>query len=113
MPTAKPFQPTQTRSTFEIGGVAVIPDHARARVQLTPAGSTPMTMLLIARLELAAVELSPSFQIGQLILKWRTNAVRITLNPKAWEQTGATFDTTAVKLDSSARIAELLLNPIR
>ena len=113
IPTAKPFQPAQTRSTFEIGGVAVIPNHARARVQLTPAGSTPMTMLLIARLELAAVELSPTFQIGQLILKWRTNAVRVTLNPKAWEQTGATFDTTAVKLDSSARIAELLLNPIR
>ena len=113
IPTAKPFQPAQTRNAFEIGGVAVIPNHARTRVQLTPAGSTPMTMLLVAHLELGAVELSATFQVAQLILKWRTNAVHVTLNPKAPEQSGASFEATAVKLDSAARIAELLLNPIK
>ena len=40
-------------------------------------------------------------------------AVRVTLNPKAWKKSGAKFEATSVKLDSSARIAEFLLNPIR
>ena len=114
IPTAKPFQPSQTRSAFEIGGVAVIPNEkTRAQVQLTPAGTTPMTMELLAHLEVAQVELSPTFELAQLILKWRTNEVRVTLNPKAPEQSAARFEATAVKLDGSGRIAELLLNPIK
>ena len=72
-----------------------------------------MTMELIAHLEVAQVELSPTFELAQLILKWRTNEVRVTLNPKAPEQSAARFEATAVKLDGSGRIAELLLNPIK
>jgi hypothetical protein len=113
VPTSKPPQPTQMRNAFEIGGVALIPTENRARVQLTPAGTTPMTMELIAHLELSAVELTPNFQVAQLILNWRTNAVRVTLNPKAPEQTAAKFEMRVEKLDSSGRIAELLLRPIR
>jgi len=111
VPTAKPFQPGQTRSAFEIGGVALIPNHTRARVQLTPAGTTPMTIELLAQLELGAVELSPAFQVAQLILKWRSTTVRITLDPKAAEKSGAAFEPTEIKLDNSGRIAELLLKP--
>lgn len=113
IPTSRTFQPAQTRSALEIGAVSVIPNAVRTRVQLTPAGTTPMTMELLAHLELAAVELSPTFQVEELVLKWRTNAVRVTLNPKASEESGAKFEATSVKLDSSARIAEFLLNPIR
>lgn len=113
IPTAKPFQPAQTRTAFEIGGVALIPNETRARVQLTPAGTTPMTMELFAQLELSSVELSANFQVAQLILNWNTNAVRVTLNPKAPEQTAARFEMRVEKLDNSGRIAELLLNPIR
>ena len=113
VPTLKPRQPTQMRNAFEIGGVALIPNESRARVQLTPAGTTPMTMELFAHLELSAVELTPSFQVAQLILNWRTNAVRVTLNPKAPEQSAAKFDMRVEKLDSSGRIAELLLIPLR
>jgi hypothetical protein len=113
IPTAKPFQPEQTRTTFEIGGVALIPNETRARVQLTPSGTTPMTMELFANLDLDAVELSPNFQVAQLILNWKTNAVRVTLNPKAPEQTAARFEMRVAKLDDAGRIAELLLNPIR
>ena len=112
-PTSKPFQSTQPRNAFEIGGVALIPNETRARVQLTPSGTTPMTMELFAHLELNAVELTPSFQVAQLILNWRTNAVRVTLNPKAPEQTAAKFEMRVEKLDNSGRIAELLLSPIR
>ena len=72
-----------------------------------------MTMELLAHLELSAVELSPAFQVAQLILRMPTNVVRVTLNPKAPEQTAARFEIAAVKLDSSARLADLLLSPIR
>ena len=113
VPTSKPPQATQTRNAFEIGGVALIPNDNRTRVQLTPAGTTPMTMELIAHLELSAVELTPNFQVAQLILNWRTDAVRATLNPKAPEQTAAKFEMRVVKLDRAGRIAELLLRPIR
>ena len=111
VPTLKPLQPAQMRTAFEIGGVALIPNETRARVQLTPAGTTPMTMELRAHLELNAVELTPSFQVAQLILNWTASAVRVTLNPKAPEQTAAKFEMRVVKLDDSNRIAELLLSP--
>jgi DNA-binding response OmpR family regulator len=113
IPTLKPFQPAQTRTAFEIGGVALIPNESRARVQLTPAGTTPMTMELFAHLELDAVELSADFQVAQLMLNWKTNAVRVTLNPKAPEQSAAKFELHVLKLDDAGLLAELLLNPIR
>ena len=111
IPTSKPFQPAQMRTAFEIGGVALIPNETRARVQLTPSGTTPMTMELRAYLELNAVELTPGFQVAQLILNWNTTAVRVTLNPKAPEQTAAKFELRVLKLDDSGRVAELLLQP--
>jgi DNA-binding response OmpR family regulator len=113
VPTSKPFQPAQMRTAFEIGGVALIPNETRARVQLTPAGTTPMTMELRANLELNAVELTPNFQVAQLILNWNTSVVRVTLSPKAPEQTAAKFDLRVLKLDDSGRIAELLLSPAK
>ena len=113
VPTSKPFQATPTRNAFEIGGVALIPNETRARVQLTPAGTTPMTMELFAHLELSAVELSASFQVAQLILNWNTNIVRVTLNPKAPEQSAAKFEMRVLRLDETGRISELLLNPAR
>jgi len=113
VPTSRPFQPAQMRTAFEIGGVALIPNETRARVQLTPAGTTPMTMELRAHLELNAVELTPSFQVAQLILNWSSDVVRVTLNPKAPEQTAARFGLRVLKLDDSGRIAELLLSPIK
>lgn len=113
LPTSKPLQPAQMRNAFEIGGVALIPNETRARVQLTPAGTTPMTMELFAHLELTSVELTPNFHVAQLILNWRTTAVRVTLNPKAPEQTAAKFEMRVEKIDNSGRIAELLLSPIK
>lgn len=113
IPTAKPFQPAQTRGAFEIGGVALIPNENRTRVQLTPAGTTPMTIELFAHLELNSVELSATFQVSQLILNWNTNHVRVTLNPKALEQTAAKFEMRVEKIDNAGRIGELLLSPVR
>jgi CheY-like chemotaxis protein len=114
-PTLKPFQPAPTRNTFEIGDVAVIPAQARERVEFIPASAAAMTMQLLAQLELVGVQLSPTFQVAQLILKWRSTAVHVTFssNGAANEKGGAAFQTAAIQLDNSARIAELLLNPIR
>lgn len=72
-----------------------------------------MTMELFAHLELDAVELSTNFQVAQLILNWKTDAVRVTLNPKAPEQSAAKFEMHVLKLDESDRISELLLNPLK
>lgn len=113
VPSAKPFEPTKMRNAFEIGGVALVPGETRARVQLTPAGTTPMTMELIAQLEMGGVELSSTFQVAQLVLKWQSSAVRITLNPKAPERNGATFQASSVVLDKNGRISELLLSPVK
>jgi hypothetical protein len=68
-----------------------------------------MTMELLARLELSRVALSATFQVGHLVLKWRSSLVRITLDPKAPEQSGALFNVS-VKLDTLGQISELLLN---
>jgi CheY-like chemotaxis protein len=113
VPSGKPFQAAQTRNTFQIGSVAVVPADARQRVQLTPTGSAPMTVELIAHLKLAGVKLSPTFQVAQLILKWPTASVRVTLNPKAPEATAARFQVTATKLADAGQLAELALYPVK
>jgi DNA-binding response OmpR family regulator len=115
VPTMKPFQPLKTRNAFEIGEVAVVPGETRERVRLTPTVTAPMTMQLLTQLELAGVELSPAFQIAQVILRWRASKVRITFSSKATagDSQGAAFEIAVVQLDPAGRIMELLLNPIR
>jgi twitching motility two-component system response regulator PilH len=113
VPNSKPFQPAQIRTAFQIGSVAVVPGATRQRVQLTTAGSTPMMLQIVARPELAGVKLSSTFQVGELVLKWRTNMVRVTLDPKAPEESGAMFELSAVQLDNAGRLVELLLNPAK
>jgi DNA-binding response OmpR family regulator len=109
--TTQPLQRGPVRNSFEIGGVALIPNHTRARVQLTPAGTTPMTIELLAHLEVGSVQLSATFQVAQLILKWPTNIVRVTLDPKSPDKTGANFQPSEIWLGSDGRITELLLQP--
>jgi hypothetical protein len=70
-----------------------------------------MTIELLALLDLSSVQLSPTFQVAQLILSWRSSKVRVTLDPKSAHKSGATFETVEVKLDGAGRIAELLLKP--
>jgi DNA-binding response OmpR family regulator len=115
VPTMKPFQPAKTRNALEIGDVAVLPGSPRQSVRLTPTVATPMTMQLLAHLDLTGVELSPTFQVKHVFLKWRGSRVRVTLSSKATggESNGAAFEITVVQLDASGRITELLLNPIR
>ena len=115
VPTMKPFRPAKTRNAFEIGDVAVLPGSPRESVRLTPTVAAPMTMQLLAHLDLTGVELSPMFQVEHVFLKWRGSRVRVTLSSKATggDSNGAAFEITVVQLDASGRITELLLNPIR
>ena len=114
IPTLQPFRPLEVRNAFHIGGLTVMPANSHERLQLTARGDAPMTMQLLAHLEIAGVELSPSFQIAQLVLKSLSSTVRVTLRSQVsgQEDAGATCETTAIRLDQSARIAELLLNPV-
>jgi DNA-binding response OmpR family regulator len=115
IPTMKPFQPAKTRNAFEIGGVSVVDGDKRERVQLTPTVTAPMTMQLLAQLDLGGVELSTTFQVSHVILKWRSDRVRVTLssNATAGDLQSAAFEIAVVQLDPRGRISELTLNPIR
>jgi DNA-binding response OmpR family regulator len=114
IPTVQPFLPMQTRNALHIGGVAVVPENSHELLQLTPSADASMRMHLLASMEVAGVELSSTFQISQLILKTRSNNVRVTLNEQAVEseQSGATCETIGVQLDGAARLKELTLNPV-
>lgn len=115
VPSLKAFQRMPTRNDLQIGALDVVPYDTSKHVQLTPSQNAPMMMHLLAHLEIAGVELSPTFQVAELICKNRSNTVRVTLNSDAAapEQTGVFCETAAVKLDSSSRIAELLLKPLK
>jgi hypothetical protein len=112
IPTSQPFRAAEMRSAFEIGGVTVVPANERERLQLMSTGVS-MTMQMFAPLELMSVELGPSLEITQLILRCRAKAVRVSLNARgAPVQAGASFETTHVQLDQTRRIDELTLTPV-
>jgi hypothetical protein len=114
IPTVHPFMPLETRSALQIGGVSVVPVNSHERLQLTPMSTGSMRMHLLARFEVAGVELSSTFQISQLVLKSRTNQVRVTLNAQAvgQEQNGTACEISGVQMDGAARLSELTLNPV-
>jgi DNA-binding response OmpR family regulator len=113
IPTLQPFTPLQTRNALQIGGVAVVPANAREHVELKSNLNAPMRMQLLVHLELTGVELSNTFQVSQLVLRSRARTARVTFSSQSigQEETGATCEAAGVKLDASARIAELLLHP--
>ncbi|HJT80699.1 MAG TPA: response regulator, partial [Chthoniobacterales bacterium] len=114
IPTQVPFRAAPTQNSLQIGAVSVVPIDSTSRMQLTPAPQAPMTLRLLAHLELAGVELSPSFEISQIVLKDRGQPIRVTMNshPGA-EENGTACEAVGVRLDQAAHIAELLLNPVR
>jgi len=78
-----------------------------------PGISQPMTMQLLIPLDLAAIQLSSFFEIAQLVLKCHGSAVRGTLDGyNGAGESGATFRVSAVRLDTTQRIAELALMPV-
>jgi hypothetical protein len=84
-------------------------------MQLTPSPGAPMTLRLLAYLELAGVELSPTFQVSHIVLKDRGRPIRVTMSGQTpgQEENGTACEAVSVRLDHFAHIAELLLNPVR
>jgi hypothetical protein len=113
LPTTQPFRVMATGSAFEIGGMTVVPANQRERLQLVSTSAPNMAMQLFAPLELESVEFSATLDVKQLVLRCRGKAVRVTLNSQSSSiRTGASFHTTAVKLDDTKRIRELTLAPV-
>jgi DNA-binding response OmpR family regulator len=115
IPTLQAFQRIPTRPYVQLGALNVVPQDSRDHVQLTPSPTAPMTMHLLAHLELGGVELSTNFQLTQLVLKARSTTVRVTLSSDAvgQEKTGVFCETAAVRVDQNGRIAEMLLKPLK
>ncbi|HEV2095806.1 MAG TPA: response regulator, partial [Chthoniobacterales bacterium] len=109
-PARQQVEPFLTGAKLQVADVFV-PRSSEARVHLTPTAVAPMRMQLRARLELTGVELSPTFQLAQLILKATGESVRVSLDSNAGENEGAIFQSATVRLDSDAQIAEILLDP--
>jgi hypothetical protein len=108
VPTRQPAKSIQIRSGFEIDDVALLAE--RASIELTARGATPMTMHLVALFKVAGVELSDRFEVAQLLLEPVGNRVRVSLDPESRGSGGTEFETVAVRLDSSARLAEFVLS---
>jgi len=115
IPTQTPVRRAPTQNALQIGAVSVVPIDHSTRMQLTTAPERPMTLQLLASLELAGVELSPTFQVSQIVLKDHGHPIRVTLSSQAsgQEPNGTDCETLDVVLDRSSRIKEILLNPVR
>ena len=108
VPTRRPANSIHTHNGFEINDVALV--NQNASIELTAGKTAPMTMQLVAMFKVAGVELSDRFEVAQLVLQPTGNRVRITLDPQSPSPGGSEFETVQVRLDSSARIAEFILN---
>lgn len=112
IPTSQPFRVAEMGSAFEIDGVTVVAANELERLQLISTAAS-MTMQLFAPLELISVELGPSFEVKQLVLRCRAKTVRVSLSACGSQtHTDARFETTHVQLDQSRRINELTLTPL-
>jgi DNA-binding response OmpR family regulator len=109
VPTRQPAKRIETRSGFAINDVALV--NQNASIQMTAGPAAPMTMQLMAMFKVAGVELSDRFEVAQLVLQPVGNRVRVTLDPQSAAAGGNEFETVQVRLDSSRRIAEFVLNP--
>jgi hypothetical protein len=108
VPTRRPADSIRTHNGFDINEVALVNDNAC--IQLISGSVAPMTIQLVAIFKVAAVELSDRFEVAQLVLQPEGSRVRMTLDPQTRGAAGTEFETVRVNLDSSARIAEFILD---
>jgi hypothetical protein len=109
VPTRQPAKRIEPRSGFAINDVALV--NQNASIQMTAGAAAPMTMQVMAMFKVAGVELSDEFEVAQLVLQPAGSRVRVTLDPRSRSAGGNEFETVQVRLDSSRRIAEFVLNP--
>jgi CheY-like chemotaxis protein len=116
LPNQQPVTRPRSQSSFQIGGVAVVPADSDDRVQFTTAEATPMTVQLSANLKLTSIELSPAFDIAALILQASTRQVSVSVQTNgptpAHVEPTALFTIGGVELDASGGVEQLILNPV-
>lgn len=110
VPTQQQFERVATRTAVEVGALNVVAQDSHGQVQLTPSPNSTMTMHLLAHLDLASVELSTNFELAGLVLRNRSQTVRVTLGAG---QTGVFCEIAGIRLDQNGRISEMLLNPLK
>jgi len=108
VPTRRPAKSIRTRGAFAINDLALVNDSTS--IEVTAKSESAMSMQLVAMFKVAGVELSDCFEVAQIVLKPEGSRVRISLDAQARSLAGIEFETTEVRLDASARIAELVLN---
>lgn len=108
VPTRRAADSVRTHNGFAINNVALV--NEKACIQFVAGSSAPMTMQLVAHFKVAGVELTDRFEVAQLVLQPEGSRVRITLDPQGNATGGTEFETVGVRLDSSGRIVEFILN---
>lgn len=108
-PTRSSLMKKPSVGAFRVSDVALLPFRGGGAMELTPSAMSRMTMQLFASFELAAVELSPTFGVGSLVLRSRGAKIRVSLQPTGGSS-GATFESAQILLDHKAQIAEILLD---
>jgi DNA-binding response OmpR family regulator len=109
VPTRQPPTAVHPHNAFHASHVALL--NQNASIEVTAGPTAPMTMQAAALFKVAGVELSDRFEVAQLVLRPAGNRVRVNLDPRSHAAAAGTeFETTLVRLDSSRRIAEFVLN---
>jgi DNA-binding response OmpR family regulator len=110
LPTRRPPVPVEVKTQLAIRDIALV--NESASFQMTGGGqASPMTVELMALFKVARVELSERFEVSQLVLQSAGGRVRVNLDPHA-RTPGSEFETVAVRLDASRRIAEFFLSAV-
>ncbi len=107
VPTRRQANLIHAHNGFAINDLALVNENA---IEVTAKMGAAMTMQLVAKFKVAGVELSDQFEVAQLILQPEGSRVRVSLDPQSRGPSGTEFETVEVRLDSSARIAEFVLN---
>ena len=110
VPTRRAADSVHTHNGFAINDMTLV--NEKACIQLVAGASAPMTLQLMAHFKVAAVELTERFEVAQLVLQPAGSRVRITLDPQGRAAGGTEFETVGVRLDSSGRIVEFILNSV-
>ena len=109
-PTLRPAQPPAGGKAFTVGGVRTQPVAQSRVVELTAAKNEAMRVHLKAQFELLTVELSPTFEIGGVVLRARTSMAQVGTGAG---EAGAAFEIGRAQLDATGRLSELFVRAIR
>lgn len=109
IPTRRRLDAFKTRNRLQIGEIAVTP--ADSHIQFTATADAAMAFQLLARCEVAAVELSANFEVAHLVLKLCDDQFRVAFDSSRNAEDAPVFTAQSFQLDSTSRLSELLLAP--